>query len=503
VTPRRVASGVVVALGALWLSGCASLNTRENETLRETSRRRQVEHTPGALRVSVEREGVVARFRTEREDRCSTVDVVAGERTVTTTRAVEAIGSYRDNGLWGAAGLAVGGAMIPLALNSSDMASDDRASPRTTYLVLGTTILAVGLGLVASWVHAEVIGGTSEHREPYARTELVHTHREGCPARAGRAVLQFRDGPRLLLERVTNDVGLLSLDLAEVLPREAFRGRPPWATLTVSSPNEAATVLVGLAPYRAALADAQWAQALAHPSPEGLARFADDFPDDTRAAEARSRVQGMVRARAAMARDAARGERWRTLGDDDARLAAFLGEGAGDVYEAAAACRMASRAADSGDSADVTALRARVVACETRLGAMPEEVRAQRPTVVDEAETAWRQARARLTALEAEAREAEARAEAARAEAEREAQVRRARTQRNLARAGRSALSEARSAAAACRAGRSTGASGVRGAYLALAAARAGITPEAMRSAVVSVAAACRCTPGCAGVPAP
>lgn len=494
---RGLWAWALVLSGALGLTGCATLTPTEAIARRETSRRREVQHTDGALRVAVQQDGFVARIRTEREDRCHTVDRIVGEETVTTTRAVADLSSYQANGQWGGVALALGAAFTLGGVYSSFSDADDPESARTASLALGVTGMVIGLGLVASWIHAETIGGTSESVRPYARTEVIHDHPDGCPLRPGRAVLVFHNGSRRLMERSSDAQGVLALNLAEALPVEAFRGPAPWGTLTVSSPNTAMQRTVDLAPYRVAVADVQWEQARSRPSAEAFARFASDFPQDERATEAQTRVRSMERARAALALDAERGVRWQALGDDEAGLAAFVAEGAGDVYEAAAACRRAARAMDT------VALGERLGGCEATLGALPVEVREQRAEVVGAAEADRRQARARLTVFEAAAREAAERAEAARAEAERDAQSRRDRSRRTLARAAQGALSQARAAAGACRAGRGTGAAAARGAYQALAGAREGISPGALRAAVVGVAAACRCTPGCAGVSLP
>lgn len=487
--PRDAARALTTA--ALLMSGCAQVVSATAIERQEYGRRASVHREDGASRVTLSRDGFVVRMHAERAVVCVRSDEVEGVDVVTTTRSVDP-GSDRLS-TWAVGALVVGGlvGLIPLY-------KEDARENWEPYAIGGGALGIIGLGALLPRLVASASTGESRASRPFRVTVPVSgAAPEECARRPERAVLVIRADRRVLFERVTDAAGSLSLNLAEALPVEAFRGASPWASLTVSSPSGALLATIELAPYRVAVADAQWARTDASPTPESLERFAADFPDDARASAARERAPLLRRALEALARDEERAATWTAAGDSAARLEALSAEAVGDVYEAEAECRLALR------SDDVADLRANLERCQRRIDVMPMEVRARRADVFARAEGERSQARDRLAALVEAERAAGERARAEREEAEREAEARRARAQRHAAAATRSALSRARSIVTQCRSGRATGASAARAAYEALSAARAGADGPAVRALVLQVAAACRCTPACAGVTSP
>ncbi|MFO0649334.1 MAG: hypothetical protein U0326_24035 [Polyangiales bacterium] len=487
--PQHRAGALVVA--ALMTSGCAQVVSATSTERQEYARHPSVRREDGASRVTVTRDGFTVRMRAERAIVCVRSDEVEGVDVVTTTRSVDPTSDRLTT--WAVGALVVGSVIAAVPLYKEE--ARDTWAP---YVIGGGALGLLGLGALVPRLVASASTGASRESRPFRVTMPVSgAAPEECATRPERAVLMFRAERRVLFERVTDDGGGLSLNLAEALPVEAFRGASPWRSLTVSSPSGALLATIELAPYRVAVADAQWERTDASPTPEALERFAADFPDDARASAAAERAPLLRRAAEALARDEERAVAWAEAGDNAARLEALSAESVGDVYEAEAECRLALRSDDLAD------LRANLERCQRRIDVMPTEVRARRADVFARAEGERTQARERLATLVEAERAAEARAQAAREEAARDAEARRVRAQRHAAAATRSALSRARSIVTQCRSGHASGASAARAAYEALSAARAGADGAAVRALVLQVAAACRCTPACAGVASP
>ena len=468
--------GALICLAAALLSeGCAMVESTSS-LRREVRRRRVSEAANGELRLAVTRAGTVANVSITRERRCLTRTVIEGEDDVQRTRRPSP-----ENPVT----LLAGGAILAAITGLSVMAcpaicqeSDEGSALRdpATALPLGGAIVGVGGLLAIPWIYNLSAGGTTTETRPW--TETVPGPAEPCGETPERAVVQVGPPGGARVERVTDAQGRLSLDLATDLPPEALRGPAPWREVHFTIPASPIAVRERLADYRAAAAETAWTAATA---PEAFDAFARDFPTDERVSEARARAVRIRNATAALARDEERRERWTAAGDDPTRLQAIVDESLVDAWDCEVRCRLG--AAANGEMA----LRAALTACATCLDALPPEARARNADIL----TSAARSRERLDARIAEAVRASVEAEARASEA-------RERAARRAAAEAHRALQRSREIVAACRAGRATGVSAAREAYIALARAQRGGASGA--GLAVQIAAACRCTPACAGV---
>lgn len=439
----------------------------------------------GSLRATATQEGTVARLRVARVRLCQSHNVLEGYEEVTTTRAPEQPATVSLVTTAGVLTALTGlGVMLypavakPPADGSSTISWD-------TSLPVGGGILGLGGLLLIPWIYTGLASGSSTATRAFREAQPPRSPPQPCGETPERALIALGSGPGARSEHTAGDDGRVDVDLVSALPPEAFRGASPWRTLALSSREGQGIGLIELTPFRQAVADAQWSAAERSRSEQEFERFAREFPGDPRAERARSSAARARRAREALARDAERARAWRDAGDDPERLGALIAEQVGDLWEAEAVCRVAGRAAD------VSALRDARGRCHEHLAALDPEARGRHPEVLRDAE----RSRDAIDRRIADAERAEADAQARAAEAQ-------ARAARRAAAAQRSAASQVRAILADCRAGRATGASPARSAYQSIALLRSHEGARVDRL-VIQVAAACRCTPSCAGVAAP
>lgn len=438
----------------------------------------------GSLRASVTREGTVARVRVARAQLCQSHNVLQGVEEITTTRsaAQPATVSLLTTSGWLTAATGLGVMLYPAFARTPDDGSGLRSW--NTSLPLGGGIIGLGALMLIPWIYTGIASGSSTASRDFREDQPPQSPPQPCGDTPERAVIAFEvSGART--EHTTGNDGVVSVDLAASLPPEALQGAAPLPTLAVTSREGHRIGLIELAPFRQALADAQWTAASQSRSDPDLDRFALAFPDDARAESARVIAAQIRRSRSALARDAERGELWRAAGDDPERLRALVAEQLGDIWEAEAVCRLEARLDADPSLQDA---RAR---CAQRLSGVDIEARSRHPELVHAAERSRDELERRIA--EAERREAEAQSRADEA---------RARAARRAAAAERDAAARVRSVLTDCRAGRATGAAPARLAFQALTLLRSH-NASGVERMVIQVAAACRCTPSCAGVSAP
>lgn len=480
---RRSASLLGLLLGSL--SGGCGMTDSVQSLRRELRRHDEVTRSVGDLRLSVEREGTVARVRVEREQRCHRTTVMEGDEEFVTTRSAAAPGTVSGVAITGAGGglLGVGVMLCPTLCRDSGersaLQNPDVALP------VGATMLGIGALLAIPWIYTRLAAGSTTETRPYSETVRHDDESAPCGVQPERAVVTVSSEEGASTEHRAGEDGRVDLDLDAMLPAEALRGGAPWRTITVSIAGSRIATRVDLGPYRVASADRQWRRASSAGSADALERFAIDFNTDPRADEARGLVVRLRRSQAALARDEERRTRWTEAGDDRELLRALIDEDLGDVWEAEALCRLGAQ------ETNLDRLRPARDACSSRLTTLVSDPRNRNEDILRAARRALGAIASRVDEAERLAREAEASAAEARARAERHASL-----------ASRAAYARARALVAACRAGRQSGAAPAREAYAAIARARAtaGRRADAL---VVQVAAACRCTPACAGVSAP
>lgn len=476
----RVGAALLVAT-----SGCGmtSTVTTQRRVLRRFEERVEL---PGELALSVSDEGSTARVTVERRRACATRQRVEGVDDVTTALSPE---DPRTT-----ATVAVGGLLSALAgvgligapsLTSAGSAMDPGELSRGESIGLGAGLIGLGALLAVPWIYTTVRAGSTTQERPFQEQEPGGVT-VACGTAPARGVVVLRVNGRALHERVSDPSGRVDLDLAALLPTEVLRGRPDGAVVELAVQESGFATRVDVTPYRRAVADADWARVESADAPEPLERFVIDHPDDRRVGEARRRAESLRGSDAVLARDDERSARWTAAGSDASRLAAFVAENVADVWDAEATCRAALQ------PTEVEAIRAQVTACREHLEALPRRVGAAHPDVLADARRELAEAEQRLAESEQAQRESEARAAELHARARRRSRD-----------ALRGALGEVRGILDGCRSGRATGPSAARAAYQALARARQNDGGAQVGRLAVRVAASCRCTPACAGVPAP
>lgn len=480
---RRAASLLGLLLGSLG-GGCGMTDSVQSMR-RELRRHDEITRSVGDLRLSVERDGTIARVRVEREQRCHRTSVIEGDEEFVTTRSAAAPGTVSGIAIAGAGGGLLGvGAMLCPSLCQDSGERSALQNPDVA-LPVGATMLGIGALLAIPWIYTRLAAGTTTETRPYSETVRHDDESAPCGVQPERGVVTLISESGSITEHRTGEDGRADLDLDALLPPQALRGGAPWRTLTVTIAGSRVSTRVELEPYRVASADRQWRRASSGGSAEALDRFANDFSADARADEARGLAVRLRRSQAALARDEERRTRWAEAGDDRERLRALIDEDLGDVWEAEALCRLGI-----GETA-LEELRVARTACDSRLVSVAGDARTRNQDILFAATRArdaiaHRIDEAERLARETEARDAEARDRAA----------------RRAAASSRAAYARARSLVADCRAGRVSGAAPAREAYAAIARARASAGRRA-DALVVQVAAACRCTPACAGVAPP
>lgn len=443
------------------------------------------QRTAGPLRARAEQVGARARIAVARVRLCQSHDVLEGVESVTTTRAPAEPALVSLFGTTGAIVALTGLSVMLYPAFATTPADGSTTISWDTSLPVGGGILGLGGLMLMPWIYTAAASGSSTANRPFREDRPPRSPPQPCGETPERAQVVLGRDTRTLSVLDTDEGGRVEVDLSQVLPPEALRGASPWGALTLSMRDGRSIGEIELAPFRHDLADAAWAAAEREASPNGFERFSEDFPDDPRVASAQSSAARIRRARAAIARDAQRAEAWRDAGDDTARLDALIAERVGDVWEAEAVCRVGRR------ETSPEALREALSRCNQQLVGLFPEARERHPEILRDAERARDGMTRRIADMEREEAEARAREEAAQARAARRAEA-----------ALRSAHETVRSVIADCRGGRARGAAPARRAYesLALLREREG---AAVGRLVIQVAAACQCTPSCAGVSSP
>lgn len=469
---RIVSTALIAAL-------CACQMTTQHSATRQVLRSRvERSQTAGEVRLSMVREDFIARLRVERDVLCAPYRVDEGDELRTTTRTPSDPAMTLGLALVGLAAT-ITGAWWVASPNSHTSAPGEPGFTEGGALAFGALMIGGGVAAMVPWIYTRAASGETTETVPF-RAETVLGDRAACGRQPWQGVLELRRGGRLLVERRTDSAGSVSLNLAEVLPYDAFRRAQPWSAISAVASGNGARIDIDLSEFRVAIADAQWRQTIETPTPEGFERFASDFPGDARVAASSARAEVARREREAFAVDGERESRWREAGNDDERLTALLAEGLRDVWALEVTCRLGAR------RSSVEQLRAAQRDCAERLESLGVASRERHGDVVGAAEHSRAQIVQRIEELEQAERDRLAEAAAVQA-----------RRLRHAAAASRAALVRAREIISACRQGRSSGASAAREAYEALT--QAGATSH-RDDLVVRIAAACHCTPTCAGV---
>ncbi len=471
---------------ALGLVACIPIRTEVETAFHETGRTKSVERHVRGLELAVEAEGAEAVVHVHRAMECRDAMRLTGSYVERTTRSVADPQVPWLVGIGGALSIVAGAVAFALPT------PEDPEAARS-HLAGGIAGLSIGTALVADAIRVAVVTGTSEVSRPGDHDETPSAWSACDREPASLTLVLQRRAPGVAFRRTVPVVDGAHLDLAALLPTEALRGAAPWSSVEFSAGSAGPTVDVDLAPFARATADAAWSRLTAHPSIDAYETFLRDFPSDPHHDDVVARRAALQRAHAMLALDEERRAAWVAAADDSSRLLALLEGTPGDVWEAEAACRLASRATA------LATLRTLAETCRTRIAAMPLEVRTLHPDVLARAVHEARDAEVRLATAEEAAREAEARDLARQEELRARDAARRAASERSARDAARRATALAESTITRCRSG-ARGAGAVRATYEALRDARDGFNGRSLQSTVLRVAVACGCTPSCAGV---